>query len=408
MCVETQFTERKKMNTLLKEYINLYNEMKNNDKNCIPLCAAETYISEFVKQPLNSEFEGKYYFFEGNKITELKALITSACNQLFHSKYANAESLSGINCFTVCAMSLLTPGEKILLSTPEQGGHASMPVILDTLNISYDSIPYDFDNYQIDYTNLNKMCATGDYSFIVFCQSDLINVPDLNQIDIPTNMGIIYDATQTLGLIGGECILNPLDYPNVVLLGGTHKTLPAVSCGLIMTNTDLYIEKLNSNITPNYLRDIQPNHMACLLLSIIEQIEYGKNYQHTTITLANILGEKLEKYDFNVAKIDDAYTMTHQIFLLMEPEEADFFYTQALNYNISLNQKHKQLFRNDGIRLGTQQIARFDWDEQDIETLAKLLFLIKNNGSSENIKNIRKELIAKKIPHFTYNEIVIE
>lgn len=35
MCVETQFTERKKMNTLLKEYINLYNEMKNNDKNCI-------------------------------------------------------------------------------------------------------------------------------------------------------------------------------------------------------------------------------------------------------------------------------------------------------------------------------------------------------------------------------------
>lgn len=110
-----------------------------------------------------------------------------------------------------------------------------------------------------------------------------------------------------------------------------------------MTNTDLYIKKLNSNITPNYLRDIQPNHMACLLLSIIEQIEYGKDYQHTTITLANILGEKLEKYGFNVAKIDDAYTMTHQIFLLMEPEEADFFYNQALNYNISLNQKHKQL-----------------------------------------------------------------
>ena len=397
------------MNTLLKEYINLYNEMKNNDKNCIPLCAAETYISEFVKQPLNSEFEGKYYFFEGNKITELKALITSACNQLFHSKYANAESLSGINCFTVCAMSLLTPGEKILLSTPEQGGHASMPVILDTLNISYDSIPYDFDNYQIDYTNLNKMCATGDYSFIIFCQSDLINVPDLNQIDIPTNMGIIYDATQTLGLIGGECLSNPLDYPNVVLLGGTHKTLPAVACGLIMTNTDLYIEKLESNITPNYLRDIQPNHMACLLLSIIEQIEYGKIYQHTTITLANMLGKKLEKYGFNVAKIDDdAYTMTHQIFLLMESEEADFFYAQALNYNISLNQKHKRLFRNDGIRLGTQQIARFDWREQDIEALAKLLFFIKNNGPAENIKAIRKELIAKKIPHFTYNEIVIE
>lgn len=397
------------MNPLLEEYMKLYNEMKNNNKNCIPLCAAETYISKFVKQPLNSEFEGKYYFFERNKIEELKALISSACNQLFHSKYANAESLSGINCFTVCAMSLLTSGEKVLLSTPEQGGHASMPIILETLNISYDSIPYDFEKYQIDYTNLNKMCATGDYSFIIFCQSDLINIPELSKIQIPSNMGIIYDATQTLGLIGGKCVPNPLEYPNVVLLGGTHKTLPAVACGLIMTNTDLYIEKLSSNITPNYLRDIQPNHIACLLLSLIEQIECGEPYQYTTINLANLLGKKLEEHGFNIAKINEnIYTKTHQLFLLMEKQETDFFYNQALNYNISLNQKHKLLFHDDGIRIGTQHIARFNWNEQDIEILAELLFQIKNNASSESIKKIRKRLIAKKIPHFTYNEITIE
>ena len=83
------------MNILLKKYIDLYKEMNINNKNCIPLCAAETYISEFVKQPLNSEFEGKYYFFERNKITELKELISSACKQLFHSKYANAERACG-------------------------------------------------------------------------------------------------------------------------------------------------------------------------------------------------------------------------------------------------------------------------------------------------------------------------
>ena len=92
----------------------------------------------------------------------------------------------------------------------------------------------------------------------------------------------------------------------------------------------------------------------------------------------------------------------------MNEKEADNFYAMALNYNISLNQKHKKLFHNDGIRLGTQQIARYNWQEQDIEALAKLLFLIKSNGSYENIKNIRENLITKKIPHFTYNEIIIE
>ena len=383
--------------------------MKLNVRNCIPLCAAETYISEFVKQPLNLEFEGKYYFFDNNKIEELKSLISLACNQLFHSKYANAESLSGINCFTVCAMSLLKSCDKVLLSTPEQGGHASMPIILDTLNISYDSIPFDFDKYQVDYPTLNKMCSTGDYSFIIFCQSDLITVPDLSKITLPPHMGIIYDATQTLGLIGGKCITNPLDYPNVVLLGGTHKTLPAAACGLIMTNTDLYIEKLNSNITPNYLRDIQPNHIASLLLALIEQIKYGNIYQHSTVAIANMLGKKLENYGFTVAKINvDIYTMTHQIFLLMTQEESDHFYAQAMNYNITLNQKHKLLFHNDGIRLGSQQIARFNWNEEDIATLAKLLFLVKNNGPETDIKSLRKMLIEKKIPHFTYNEIIIK
>ena len=234
-------------------------------------------------------------------------------------------------------------------------------------------------------------------------------LPVLNKIDLPSNMGIIYDATQTLGLICGKCIPNPLDYPNVILLGGTHKTLPAVACGLIMTNNDLYIEQLKSNITPNYLRDIQPNHMACLLLSLIEQIEYGVEYQHTTIALANMLAKKLEKYGFNIAKIsDEVYTMTHQIFLLMTKKETDFFYNQALDYNISLNQKHKKLFSEDGIRLGTQQIARYNWEEQDIDELAKLLFLIKHKGSLNEIKTIRKKLIDKKIPHFTYNEIIIE
>ena len=62
------------MDALLKEYINLYKKMKYNDRNCIPLCAAETYISEFVKQPLNSAFEGKYYFFEGTKKSHNRSL----------------------------------------------------------------------------------------------------------------------------------------------------------------------------------------------------------------------------------------------------------------------------------------------------------------------------------------------
>ena len=146
-------------------------------------------------------------------------------------------------------MSLLKNTDSVLITTPDQGGHASIPIILDKLGIHYDSIPYDYGNYQIDYMKLNQKIKSGAYSFLIFCQSDVINPPDISQIALPKSMGIIYDGTQTLGLIASGIIKNPLEIaPNIVLIGGTHKTLPAPACGLIMTNCSSYQQHLEKNI----------------------------------------------------------------------------------------------------------------------------------------------------------------
>jgi glycine hydroxymethyltransferase len=405
------------MNKIYEEYLNLCKEFEISDKNTIPLCAAENYISSFVKQPLISNFEGRYScvnndgsnsFLEGKYIEKLKLLLQKQCNFLFNSKYTNADTLTGINCFTVCAMSLLKCGDKVLLTTPDQGGHPSIPVILNTLQVDYTPIPYDFENYQIDYARLNSLCKNNKYSFIILCQSDLINTPDLNKMKIG-NLGIIYDATQTLGLIAGKCIENPLNYSNTVLIGGAHKTLPAPSCGLIMTNNIEFKSKLENNISPNYLRNVQPNHIAGMLLALIEQEKFGFQYQHKIIDLANLLAYHLDKYGFKIAKCNkDKYTNTHQLFLLTKKEDAKTFYINSKKYNISLNLKNKRLFNNYGIRIGTQQIARYNWQETEIIQLAELLYLISQDANSEKINKLRKSLINKKIPYFTYDEIFIE
>ena len=407
------------MNSILRSYIELNNELNENEKTKIPLCAAETYISEFCKQPLISEFEGKYSFVGKNQsnsfiggeyIVQLNELLSEECKKLFNAEYTNADTLTGINCFTVCAMSLLSRGDHVLVTTPEQGGHASIPIILDSLGISYTTVPYDYTKYQIDYIRLNELCCTGKYKFIIFCQSDLINPPDLSKVHTYGNMGIIYDGTQTLGLIAGKAVVNPLDTDNVVLIGGTHKTLPAPSCGLIMTRNLAYAEALKHNITPHYLRNTQPNHIAALLMCLIEQEEYGKTYQSHTIKLANFLGEALSKYNFRLARTDsNTYTNTHQLFILMSADETENYYINAQKFNVTLNTKHKKLFGNDGIRLGTQQISRYNWTDHEVSKLAKLLYMIKNPADHhEQIIQLRKYLIEKKIPHFEYENIIIK
>ena len=406
------------MSEIFEEYKQLCEELNEFEETKIPLCAAETYISDFIKQALISNFEGKYSFVETNGnnlfiggvyVHKLNELLKRQCQLLFHAKYSNADTITGINCFTVCAMSLLKNTDSVLITTPDQGGHASIPIILDKLGIRYDAIPYDYDNYQIDYMKLNRKIESRAYSFLIFCQSDIINPPDMSQISLPKSMGVIYDGTQTLGLIASGVVKNPLDIvENIVLIGGTHKTLPAPACGLIMTNCSSYQQRLEKNITPNYLRNTQPNHIAALLLSLLEQEKDGTAYQKLTVEIANQLGKELVDLDFNIAILkNNQYTYTHQLFLLMSQADADDFYQTSEKYNITLNKKHKRLFANDGIRIGTQEIARYNWNPYNIKMLAQLLKAIKMHHD-EDIRFYRNQLIALKIPHFTFEDITIE
>lgn len=406
------------MGEIFEEYKQLYRELKEFETNKIPLCAAETYISDFTKQALISDFEGKYSFVDANGndsfiggtyVHKLNELLKKECQLLFHAKYSNADTITGINCFTVCAMSLLKNTDAVLVTTPEQGGHASIPVILDKLGIHYDPIPYNYSSYQIDYIELNRKIKSGVYNFLIFCQSDIINPPDMSKISLPDSMGIIYDGTQTLGLIASGVIKNPLEtVKNIVLIGGSHKTLPAPACGLIMTNCSYYQQYLEKNITPNYLRNTQPNHIAALLLALLEQEKYGADYQKLTIEIANQLGKELVDLGFDIAKLKNKqYTYTHQLFILMNQTDADDFYQTAEKYNITLNKKHKRLFANDGIRVGTQEIARYNWSPHNIKMLAQLLKSIKTHND-EDIRFYRNQLISLKIPHFTFEDITIE
>ena len=405
------------MNKILEEYKQLCKDLDQYERTAIPLCAAENYVSNFCMRPLISNFEGKYSFTEtsgnnsfigGEYIERLNILLKKQCQKMFGATYTNTETLTGINCFTVCAMALLSPEDYVLVTTPEQGGHASIPIILDTIGVKYRPIPYDYSKYQINYEKLNQLCKSQKYSYIIFCQSDVINPPDLKAINISNNMGIIYDSTQTLGLIASGVVPNPLACcKNIVLIGGSHKTLPAPSCGLIMTNNEFYEEKLKKQITPNYLRYTQPNHSASLLLALIEQEEYGHCYQKLIVDLANMFGLKLHQLGFKVAKLDSQiFTYTHQLFILMNEEDTNSFYSTARQFNITLNKKHKKLFNNDGIRIGTQQIARYNWEEKEIALLAQLFYSIRAKNYND-IQNIREKLIAKKIPSFTYEDFSI-
>ena len=148
------------------------------------------------------------------------------------------------------------------------------------------------------------------------------------------------------------------------------------------------------------------HQVVSVLFTLIEMKYFGYEYQKNTVRIANLLAKELEKIGLNVAsKNDNYYTKTHQIFLEMSEEEMKTMFNNALMNKITLNARKKLIFRGGfGIRLGTQEISRYNWNNESITKIAEILYIIsKQKYDYARVKNILSELPKKKVG-FTFNK----
>ena len=394
---------------IYREYLRLVRELETFEKEKIPLCAAETNPSPFVRSALGSVFEGKYCmnrlaydeahdFIGSEYIHRLYGLLGRQCEKLFGCRYADARTLSGLNCLSTVIQGLLPKGSRVLMTDPDQGGHPSLPVLLHLAGVQYDPIPYDYAAFDLDYGALNARLAGGDYAAVVLAQSDVLRPADVSKIEAKGAL-VIYDGTQTLGMIAAHVHRNPLgDATHALLIGGTHKTLPGPTCGLILTKDMPLAERLDPFISPQYLRNTQPDHIAAVLLALIEQEIFGREYQNAVIENANYLGEVLSGAGFRVLRLPDgSFTKTHQIFLAAEEKEKERITENARAYAVTLNGKHKKLFGGHGIRLGLQEISLYGWKKDELNALAAILCqLNKEKPDGKRIDWLKEKLAQKK------------
>ena len=165
-----------------------------------------------------------------------------------------------------------------------------------------------------------------------------------------------------------------------------------------MLNNENIIRRIDDLVSPSYLRNVQPNNIAAVLLALLEQEKFGFEYQKKTVENANILGKNLEKLGFNVKKINEKeYTRTHQIFILTTKEEKELIVRNANRFGITLNGKEKKLFNGNGIRFGLQEVTRYGWDKEDMDLVSELIAEIaKGSPDTEFIKAAKMVLSRKK------------
>ena len=401
-------------NDNLNKVEDIISNFMDYQESTVPLCAAENAISDFCKLPLSGSIQERYimgnydnHSFDDNFIGSeyllpFYQMLQKQCKLLFNAEYSDARTLTGMNCLTTLLMALTKSGEKIMILPPTWGGHMSVPAICDRLGLIQYEAPYDKSCYDLDFKSLNKILEDESIKYILLAPSDIIKPFSIEHINLEGRV-LLYDMSQLLGLIACGAIVNPLIHSdNIIMFGGTHKTLPGPASGLILTNNENLYKQIQEEINPKYLRNTQMHQVVCLLFTLLEISEYGKEYMESMVKLANNLGEELSKYQFNVAKVDNKYSFTHQVFVETTESEMQNIYRNGILHRVTLNDKFKQLFNGYGIRFGTQEIARYKWGKQDIENIALIINeLRKKHPDVTTIKQLKSRLSPKNI-YYTY------
>jgi glycine hydroxymethyltransferase len=192
-------------------------------------------------------------------------------------------------------------------------------------------------------------------------------------------------------------------------MGDTHKTIPGPTCALIMMQNMELARKIENKINPMYLRNTQMHQKMSLILTLLEMEYFGQQYVSKTIENAQILASNLSKRGFNVLNHANGYTRTHQIHFSCTKNEMNYFYDNCTFYNVTLNFKTKRLFDCSGIRIGTQEVSRYNWGEDDMKALSEILYafmqtprLYEKKEQTHYIQQKLNALTQKKEIHFTF------
>lgn len=406
-----------------KEVDELYVLVEDFEKyhnEALPLCAAENMISPFANLPLTLGFQERYImnntysfnmddnFIGCEKLYPFYKKLSDVCLRVFGAQYTDARPFTGMHCIDMITKTICKPGDKMMILGKEYGGHASVKPVVERLGVTTYDAPYDLAENDLDYKGVNEMICSEGIKYILLAPSDLIKPLNVELINTK-NCVLLYDCSQVMGLIAAKLCPNPLlTMDNIIMFGGTHKTFPGPASGLIMTNKEELHNLMETEINPKYLRHSQMHQKISLLFALIEFERYGRDYMQKMVDSANYIGSKLREYGFIISDIHGRISETHQVHILTSKNLMDTIYENASKCKITLNKKHKNLFHGYGIRLGTQEIARYGWGEDALDKISLAIKMIaEKDVDVEKVRNLIEELPPKDI-HYAFPESYVE
>ena len=227
----------------------------------IELIASENIVSPAVMAAMGSVLTNKYaegypghrYYGGCQFVDEVERIAIDRACKLFGAKYANVQPHSGAQANLAVYFALLDVGDTVMGMDLSQGGHLTHGSPVNMSGKNYHFVSYGVgEDGRIDYAALAKQVAKVRPKLLVAGASAYPRAIDFEKLaEIAHGYGamLMVDMAHIAGLVAGGVHQNPVPYADVVTTT-THKTLRGPRGGLILTNNEYLIKRINSAIFP--------------------------------------------------------------------------------------------------------------------------------------------------------------
>ncbi|MBQ4563430.1 MAG: serine hydroxymethyltransferase [Lachnospiraceae bacterium] len=377
----------------------------------IELIASENIVSPAVMAAMGSVLTNKYaegypghrYYGGCQHVDVVEQLAIDRACELFGAKYANVQPHSGAQANLAVYFAVLEVGDTVMGMDLSQGGHLTHGSPANMSGKYYNFIAYGVDeNGFLDYDALEKQVKEVQPKLLVAGASAYCRALDFERLaNIAHGVGamLMIDMAHIAGLVAGGAHMNPVPYADVVTTT-THKTLRGPRGGLILTNSEELIKKINKAIFPGTqggpLEHVIAGKAVCFGEALKPEF---KTYAKRVVDNAQALSARLIERG---VKIVSGGTDNHLMLIDLSDEEVT---GKQLEHNldevhITANKntvpgEKRSPFVTSGVRVGTPAVTTrgFGVEEMKIvaDCIADCIFDFEN----------KKEEVAARVAELT-------
>jgi len=216
----------------------------------LELIASENYVSAAVREAAGSVLTNKYaegypgrrYYGGCEYVDIVETLAVERLRRLFRVEYANVQPHSGAQANMAVYFASLTPGDTIMGTALDHGGHLTHGSKVSFSGKMYNVVTYGVNatTERFDYDEIRAIARQHRPKMIVTGWSAYSRIPDWKAFaDIAHEVGAVLmaDIAHVAGLVAAGLHPTPVGHADYVTTT-THKTLRGPRGGVIMTDVE--------------------------------------------------------------------------------------------------------------------------------------------------------------------------